>query len=305
MLIYLHLSHSIIPNNTSTIELKFQHFENSGPYSFLNITTISKDLINPWKDANTNAFTKIEQNLDICLNYINLNNVNKLGGLRMTVFKDSKRPIFIKNNKLNSWPFKDISNFNDHELSLFRVDRSFNSWEQITNKSYSKNVLFLTSYQDSYSPCILEYFLPSWVINTFVPNGIQKLINFNNLKSLLSRNGTGDGSNMQICTEFITFENELKLDDLVGTNMLIELNLQDIFINSANMRLNYKLNGLRWWIYWWPGACLLIGVTIIWFIEIIACISVSWIGYFLFSLAGKTKSNKRAIEKNLNELMKF
>lgn len=356
ILIYLHFQSTIIPENAPLMNLQFQYLENSGPYSFFNMTNSSIDQIKPWKNSNKNSFTKIEQILTIHVKYIKLTKGSSVNGIRLSIYNDKNPPILrreIRKDSLNnksSWPFKPLSidnkNFQDNnEFNLYRTDKIFKSWKEVIGKSYTKSIPLLNDNSikgqtnDEFNNFgLLDYFLPKWILNLFIPRGIQDLFSIQKLLRLLKRkeltfyelnndnknlknfdllNSFGNFQDLQsnsFSTGFILFEGELNYKDLIGTSLLVELDTNDIFIIESYVKFDYILNGFRWWIYWWPGLSFIIGVSIIWFSTCFGYLLFSWIlmvswNVYKFLVLPESGLNNgldkdELIKNNLSQLLK-
>jgi hypothetical protein len=329
------------------MKLQFQYLDDTGPYAFYNMSESAYEQVRPWKNAITNPFTTIEQILSIHMQYIKLSKNSELGGVRLSILDDSKSPVLHKpqinynvNANVNSgcqWPFKPLSmSESNHEFSLFRNDRRYKSWKNVIGKSYAKSIPFISgvhydqdgNLNNEYG--ILDYFVPKWILNLFVPIGIQRFFSWHNLKLILGRNehfeinnyNYNKNKNLQtinlldsatdfqnfktliFSTGFIHFESELNPKEMLGTSLLVELDMCDVFVISAYAKLDYVLNGVRWWVYWWPGLSFIIGVLFIWIISSIGCLGVSWFGYICWSMyisLNESKNNKINKTDNIHD----
>lgn len=327
---YMQFQSSIIPTSPMPMKLQFQYMKMSGPYAFFNITESSNDIIKPWKQANTNYFTKIEQVLTVYLKYVKLTPGSTVGGVRVSIYDDMRVPVLHipKQSQHESivtlpdsrrWPFRPISlSDKDNDFKLYRADQTFKSWKDIVGKSYSKSVPFINDLglleKRVETVRLLDYFLPKWILNMFIPAGIQNLLTFDNIKNLLGRSeklessfeqnkylktldlldSYGDFQDFQaksFSTGLVMFEGELQEKEFKGTNLLVELDMNDIFVIDSNIKLEYVLHGIRWWVYWWPGLCFLIGVGFIWYVSCFGFILVSWFGQTLWRFYFKALSN--------------
>lgn len=351
VLVYLHFQSSIIPEATLPMVLQFQYMKDTGPFAFYNLTDSAYEQVRPWKSANTNTFTKIEQVLTIHMKYLKLTPGSTVGGVRVSIYNDKKPPVlhkpFVKSSSgpetggqlVRSWPFKAISMTDtQNEFSLYRTDRRFKSWSEVVGKSYSKSVPFMSGVEPQalgieYNKLgILDYFVPKWVLNFFVPQGIQNLLSIKNLSSVLRRNESHedfydnlkyletldllssygsfqDFPSNSFSTGVVLFDGELNHEELVGTSLLVELDMNDVFVVDAYVKLDYVLCGFRWWVYWWPGLCFLIGVTIIWVVSCLGCLLFSWFAMTVWGIYGwltetQEERDNEAVKRNLSELLK-
>lgn len=352
IILYLHFYSNILPGPTPLMKLQFQYMESSGPFAFYNLTTSALDQIKPWRNTNKNVFTSVEQVLTIHLKYIKLTPGSRIGGLRLSVYDNFQQPVFYRSGTQNSsnrgkieneWPFQPISISDNHdEFTLYRSDRSFGSWNDVIGKSYSKSIPFMSSritgserLENNPHIGLLDYIAPKWILNVFVPAGIQKMLSISNICSMLGRSENLDShildlsknneilqtldlldsfgsfkdlKAMTFSTGFLVFERELKYQDLVNTSLLVELNMNDIFIVDSFVKFDYVLRGIRWWVYWWPGLCFIVGVLLIWIICSVSCIFVSWGGFTIWSaykMITKTQDEKNTVivNKNLEDLL--
>lgn len=313
---YLHFQSSIIPELTPAMKLQFQYLESCGPYAFYNMTESAYNQIKPWKDATTNSFTQVEQILSIYLKYVKLTSGSEVGGIRVSIYDNNKVPVLHKrqdDGNRKQWPFKPISlKQNTHEFSLFRADRTFSSWKEVIGKSYSKSMPFVNPNGAlSINAGILEYFAPEWVLNVFVPTGIRSLFSWTNLTYFFGRSdfnvnmkklktidlldSFGDFhtcEKMSVSTGFIMFDRELQYKELVDTSLLVELDLNDVFIVEGYVKFDYILSGIRWWVYWWPGLSMIFGVSILWGVSCVGYILVTWAGVALWTLLSFVTESK-------------
>lgn len=338
LLSYWHFQSIIIPKPSIPIPLQFQYLSDNGLFA---ISTINEDLsnviVNCWNNANVNQFTKIEQVFSIHLRYIKLKKDSEIGGLRISVFNDSMTPVLKADGNTEGWPFRPISiydntkqtnigsQFHGKEFSLYKNDKRFTSWNQIIGKSYMKSIPLIDNESVEIDDEILQYFMPGWMLTLFVPRGIQKLLSIKNILWVLRRNkydnkdliknnkylqtvdllnSYGDFNNLKtqtFSTGFIVFEGKLKKNEILGTNILVELDksLKDIFIVESYVTFEYVLQGLRWWVYWWPGLCFMIGVSIIWFFSCVGCVIMSWFGLSIMRMLWNSFMNKQENEERL------
>ncbi|KAG0681458.1 hypothetical protein C6P40_001990 [Pichia californica] len=349
ILIYLHFQSNILPDNAPIMNLQFQYLKDSGPFAFYNMTESALDSIKPWKNSNTNSFTKIEQVLTLHLKYIKLTSGSTVGGIRLSIYDDKNSPILhIKQKneiKRSSWPFRALSSLNnsENEFSLYRIDRKFNSWKEIIGKSYTKSIPFindsnnLLKFDDSNNKnnsfSLLDYFIPKWILNIFIPKGLQDLFSIKRINNLLKRkesnlydNNTKNIKTLDLLNSFgnfkdlpsktfstgiILFNGQLSFEDFINTSLLVELDTTDIFIIESYAKLDYVLNGFRWWVYWWPGLCFIIGVLTIWIFSCFGYFMFSWITMFILGVYNwlmepivEEINNDEIIKKNLKELLK-
>lgn len=321
VIIYLHFQSTLVPQSTPIMKLQFQYIDNSGPFSLYNLSETAISQVKPWEDANKNIFTHIEQVLTIHMKYLKLTNGNEIGGIRLSVLNNSAMPEFKKSTSFDNrkvWPFKSINEKNN-ELTIFRADRKYKSWNEIIGKSFAKNVPFLSSIDENINKKIsglLDYIMPRWTIQLLVPEGLQYLFSWNNLRDVFTKRDDfkrgefdfhssnninknkylqtydlmetfGEFDNFNIhtfSTGFILFEGQLKYQDINDTSLLVELDTDDVFVVNAYAKLEYVLKGIRWWVYWWPGMCFLFGVGFIWAVSLSTCLSVSWGGYILWNI---------------------
>lgn len=354
VLIYLHFQSNILPQSAPPMPLQFQYMEHSGPFAFYNMTNPAMSNFISWEKINKNPFTKIEQVLTIHMKYIKLSKTSDIGGIRLSVFDDKKMPVLhSKQSKVGSnggyggggsvraWPFKQISmSDSSNAFSLYRSDKRFRSWREVVGKSYTKSVPFINSIEindeTSSRLGVLDYFIPKWILNIFVPIGIQDFFSIQNLMKLLKRNERVDLNNdydvsyelkylesidllnsygnfqtlpsKSFSTGMILFDGDLKWSDLMDTTILVELDMSDIFIIDAYIKLDYVLHGFRWWVYWWPGLCFIIGVLTIWTVSCLSCFTFSWIGITLYGvynwiMQSEEEKETEKIERNLLKLL--
>ncbi|TID24583.1 hypothetical protein CANINC_003055 [Pichia inconspicua] len=229
ILMYLHFQATIIPGSTPVMRLQFQYMESCGPYAFYNISESAYDQVKPWKDAITNDFTRVEQILTVHLKYIKLTPGSEIGGIRLSVYKDDSIVVHQNQRSLGKkqWPFKPLSlDPFKHEFSLYRIDRTFTSWKDVVGKTYSKCVPFINNVdKGSDNVGLMDYLAPRWILSIFVPQGIQHMLSWDNLYSLLGRSdykvkdkrvrsmdsyiNTHGLDVMSVSTGFIVFNGEL------------------------------------------------------------------------------------------------
>jgi hypothetical protein len=339
--IYLEFQSSIIPTPPPLLKLQFQYMEYSGPYAFFNMTESAYDHVKPWRNANKNIFTKVEQVLTLHMRYSKLTPGSTVGGIRVSVYEDHHSPVLIQrvgdsdDLLTHKWPFQSISlNEDKTQYSLYRVDRRFHGWRDIVGKSYSKSVPFVGSEIGIRSLAgpglsLMDFFLPEWMLNVFVPSGIREILSIDNLRALLGRNeqyklndvrnnkymqtmslleSFGDFSSLpsaSFSTGFVLFEGELDMDDFKHTSLLVEMDLDDIFVIESYIKIDYVLRGIRWWVYWWPGLCLFVGSGSIWLISCASCLAMSYFGIYgwhllLWFWGTQKRENTTSIVKRRN-----
>ena len=316
--IYLFVQYksTLIPTPPPLLNLQFQYIESTGPFAFYNLTNSAYDQIKGWKKSNTNIFTKIEQVLTINVKYLKLNKDSTIGGVRISIYDNKNPPVMIQDNSKKStgkkWPFKELSLINDDSYNIYRIDKRFSSWNEVVGKSYSRGIPFISSHNDELNingkVNVLQYFLPQWMLNIFVPIGVQELFswknvnwllgqrdrfeldsddNFKNLKTVDLLDSFGDFKNLKsnsFSTGLLLFEGQLLEEDFQNTSLLVELDLDDIYILNAHVKFDYVLSGLRWWLYWWPGLCFIIGVGIIWSFSCLSCLFISYLGLHIWNI---------------------
>ena len=350
VLVYLHFQSSIIPEASPPMVLQFQYMKETGPFAFYNMTEAALEQVRPWKNANTNAFTRIEQVLTVHIRYLKLTEGSTVGGVRVSVYNDKKPPILHKSSlkpsnspdlgghSSRNWPFKAISMVDSqNEFSLYRTDRIFKSWSEVIGKSYTKSVPFLSGVEPNNLGVesklgVLDYFVPKWILNLFVPQGVQNLLSIKNVSSLLQRKETYEDiydhmkhmetlallnsygtfqefPSKSFFTGLILFDGKLDYKEFTGTSLLVELDMNDVFVVEAYVKLDYVLSGFRWWVYWWPGLCFLIGVSIIWVVSCLGCLVFSWFtmsawSLYLWLMETQEEKDNDTIRRNLSELLK-
>lgn len=317
ILIYLHFQANIIPENAPLMNLQFQYLENSGPYSFFNMTNSSIDQIKPWKNSNKNSFTKIEQILTIHVKYIKLTEGSSVNGIRLSIYNDKNPPILHRviktdsSNNKSSWPFKPLSIdnqniHNNNQFNIYRTDKIFKSWEEVIGKSYTKSIPLLNGksingkLNDEFSDIgILDYFLPKWLLNLFIPKGIQNLFSTQKLLAFLKRkeltfyelnNNNKNLQNLDLLNSFGNFQ-DLQSNSFSTGFILFEgeLNYKDLIGTSLLVELDtndifiiesyVKFDYVLNGFRWW----------IYWWpgLSFVIGVSIIWIstcfGYFLFS----------------------
>lgn len=318
---YLHFQATIIPESTPVMKLQFQYLDSCGPYAFYNMSESAYDQVKPWKNAIRNDFTRIEQILTVHLKYVKLTPGSDVGGIRLSIY-DNNSTVLHKSQKSSDkkqWPFKPLSLVPaKHEFSLFRADRVFTSWKQVVGKTYSKSVPFINPDNDNHENIgLLDYFAPRWVLNVFVPRGIQHLLSWENIYTLFGRSdykvedrniktmdmfeshiNTHGLDVTSVSTGFIVFNGELEYDELRNTNMLVELDLSDVYITEGYIKFEYVLSGVRWWVYWWPGISAIIGVFMLWGVSVVGFVGVTWAGFVLWTMIKVLLSTEKKVDKH-------
>lgn len=66
--------------------------------------------------------------------------------------------------------------------------------------------------------------------------------------------------------------------------MLVELDLNDVYITEGYMKFEYMLSGVRWWVYWWPGISAAIGIFVLWTVSIAGFLGITWAGFIIWTI---------------------
>lgn len=101
-----------------------------------------------------------------------------------------------------------------------------------------------------------------------------------------------------VSTGFIVFNGELEYDELRNTNMLVELDLSDVYITEGYIKFEYVLSGVRWWVYWWPGISAIIGVFMLWGVSVVGFVGVTWAGFVLWTMIKVLLSTEKKVDKH-------
>lgn len=318
VLTYLHFQHSILPAGPLKIPLEFSfpYLGESGPYSYLDLTPFDKELSEMWDSLSTNRFTKLTHSIMFNLEYVNISDRAMIGNVRTTI---TKLPNNLPASNKSGWPFMQTCPNLGQQIGVL----NFNS---IVGKSINKSLLINSpnSIIKENVGGMLDFLFPKWVQNVFVPLGVINLFSFNTLDWILGRNNSqlfspyanGVKLNLPYKPEITSIElakvdSKTLINNLKGKYLLVEMDKFDLFVVRGSITFEWIFDGIRFWIYWWPGLCFLLGVGLLWFISSSWCVTISLFGYGYIEFKGLNSSqampsekSKKAevVLKNLNEL---
>lgn len=314
ILAYLHFQHSVLPQGPITIPLEFTFPQHAGvgPYAYVDLSTYDKQLGDMWKSLSKNRFTKLSHSVMFNMEYVNLGAAPCVGNVRTTFTKGSPK---LTTNARPGWAFLDV-------YPVLGQREGVLAFGEIVDKSITKSLLLNIppAAGSSNVEGVLDYMMPRWVQNVFVPTGWIALSSFSTLDWLLGRSesqlfGPKAGGlrlnlphkPMVTTVELSRVSTESLVGNLADKKVLVELDRYDAFVVRGSITLEWVFDGLRFWIYWWPGLCFVVGVGLLWMVASSCCITVSVFGYGwveLRGLFGQDSANTK-LKKNLNELQKL
>lgn len=316
ILTYLHFQHSILPQGPLKIPLEFTfpNREGSGPYAYIDLTPFDKELKTMWDSLNKNRFTKLTHSIMFNVEYINIADKPMIGNVRSTITNSSNK---LTENIRSGWPFISTCPLLGQQL-LSPID--FNS---IVGKSINKSILLNSpkSVIPRNVDGLMDFIFPKWFQKVFIPLGIIKMLSFSTLDWIMGRNNSqlfnpnpnGIKLNLPYKPEITSIElakinSESIINNLRSRYLLVEIDKFDLFVVRASITFEWIFDGIRFWIYWWPGFCFLLGVSLLWFVSSSCCVTISLFGYGYIEFNGlnspskKKSSEDHIILKNLNDL---
>lgn len=316
---YYRFANSVLPQGPIIIPLDFQFStsksHSGGSYASLGIHDhYDTQLSTMWKKLTTNRFTKLTHTLMINLEYINLNPSPIIGNMRTSI-ASKPHPMSSYDPKTN-WPFIEICPV------MHQQTEEVIQFKEIVNKSIITSNIFLSKpVEDHNMNNMLDFLMPKWIQRIFVPSGWVSLMKFQTLETLLSRDKsklfkqyTGPLPSLPYKPYILSSElTKLDSKSLLGGALkdkfiLVELDHYDVFITRASLSLEWGFTGLRYWIYWLPGFCFLIGVGFLWTISSFICGLMSFIGYGMVEFRNASSQTEedddedKIILKNLEDL---
>ncbi|GMM31242.1 hypothetical protein DAMA08_039870 [Martiniozyma asiatica (nom. inval.)] len=253
--------------------------------AFSEISETIKELKKQYNSMHKNPFTTLSIELSVELDIVNINSTI----IDVSSFILSKDDVIHMRNHPKLQP-NDITNVFGQTYLL-------------------KTPQLLSAVDDKY---LLDFVLPQWSINMFVPLGIYKLLNFNNILSILKGRFQKSDYTEYSSQRIVLNLGRLEWNEMNDTMFLMaKINTKDVFVTNANIVFDWGLTGIRKWVHDWPGLCFIIGVGIFWSVSSFFCIIIGIIGIRkveMYHLKG-TDSNvdvkineKEDLLKNLEEL---